>query len=135
MKYSPPFEIPGLLTCRQCVQNNVMQSILTAYTSDDEELVPIKSALCTAPMILVAQANKTAFKLKENGTVENLFVGEEGPINPFMKASGTKTGAGNVQQIFIEDHFFDSSYHEHLEKSKIVKSKFSGIVFIQSHSV
>jgi hypothetical protein len=101
-----------------------MQS-LSAYTSDDEDdVVPLKSSLCTAPMILVAQSNKTAFQVKENGTIENLFAAEQGPLNPFMKASGSKSGVGNIQEIFIEDHYFDSSYHEHLEQSKIKKSKF-----------
>lgn len=113
---------------------------LSGYQSGDDEELPSSSSLpkLSAPQLVVYKPNSTVLtkSANENCTAEIMLAPELGPTNPFIgslssKATGNKL---KVQEVFVEDHFFNESYqsylHEGAQKNNRSKSNSKGKVLV-----
>lgn len=113
--------------------------LLSGYQSENDEAVDESVSYQpkqSAPQLVVYKPTSSSNSVQKyvnlnstlNTTVENMFESELGPINPFVgslsnKATGNKL---KVQEVFVEDHFFNESYqsflHEGIQKPDRIKS-------------
>jgi len=84
----------------------------------------------SAPQLVVYKPVSTALKnsnsnsTNENCTVDIMHAPELGPSNPFVgslssKATGNKS---KVEEVFVEDHFFNESYQSYLHENNTSSS-------------
>ncbi len=103
-----------------------MENLLNYDSEEDNNTslnkqVPISSfqymSSAPQPLVIMSQLDKATNEFKENSRVEIMLAPEQGPQNPFSGSFGHRSSryaAGKIQEVFVEDHFFNDSYHNYL---------------------